>query len=167
MIQRYIGRFIDTFTLKLGSAVSWLALAMVLLTLAIVLLRYGFQIGAIPLQELVMYMHGLLFLFGIPTGILKDTHVRVDIVYSRLSKRTQNLINAIGHFVFLIPVSVFILVTSLPYVSASWRVLEGSSEVGGLPAIFLLKTVIPIAAGLMLLQGFSELLKFWQDRRSA
>ena len=132
---------------------------MVLVTVTIVVLRYVFEIGAIPLQESVMYMHGILFLLGIPYGINKDTHVRVDILYARLSEQQQALVNLIGHLIFLLPIAVFIVVTSWPYTLASWRVLEGSSEVGGLPAIFLLKTLIPITAILMGLQALSEAIK--------
>ena len=150
---------IDALNQNLARGIRWLALAMVLVTVTIVVLRYVFEIGAIPLQESVMYMHGILFLLGIPYGINKDTHVRVDILYARLSDRHQALVNLIGHLVFLLPIAVFIVVTSWPYTLASWRVLEGSSEVGGLPAIFLLKTLIPITAVLMGLQALSEATK--------
>ena len=132
---------------------------MVTTTLIVVILRYVFSIGAIAIQELTMYFHGILFLLAIPYGILKDTHVRVDLVYTRLSTERQNLINSIGHCLFLIPVGIFIVLTSLPYVEASWTIRERSSEVGGLPAIFALKACVPIAGGLLTLQGFSELIK--------
>ena len=151
--------FVDSITTGLARGIRWLALAMVLVTVAIVLLRYVFEIGAIPLQESVMYMHGLLFLLGIPYGIHKNTHVRVDILYTRFSVKHQSLIDLVGHLLFLLPIAVFILVTSWPYTVASWQVLEGSSEVGGLPAIFLLKTLIPLTAILMACQALAEALK--------
>lgn len=132
---------------------------MVVVTVLIVILRYLFAVGAIPLQESVLYMHGLLFLLAIAYGVQQDTHVRVDLLYSRLTDRQRQLVNLTGHIVFLLPVGIFMLVTTLPYVSASWRVLEGSSEVGGIPAIFLLKTLLPVMAALLVLQGLSEILK--------
>lgn len=132
---------------------------MVIVTVSIVVMRYGLEVGAIGLQESVMYMHGLLFLLGIPYGIQKQTHVRVDLLYSRLSPRGKRNIDLAGHVLFLLPVAVFILVTSVPYAMASWRVLEGSPEVGGIPAIFLLKTMIPVMAVLLLLQGANEIMK--------
>ena len=150
---------IDALNQNIARAIRWLALAMVLVTVTIVVLRYVFEIGAIPLQESVMYMHGILFLLGIPYGVNKNTHVRVDILYARLSAQRQTLVNLVGHLIFLLPIAVFILITSWPYTLASWRVLEGSSEVGGLPAIFLLKTLIPITAILLGLQALSEALK--------
>ena len=125
---------IDALNQNIARAIRWLALAMVLVTVTIVVLRYVFEIGAIPLQESVMYMHGILFLLGIPYGVNKNTHVRVDILYARLSAQRQTLVNLVGHLIFLLPIAVFILITSWPYTLASWRVLEGSSEVGGLPA---------------------------------
>ena len=124
---------------------------MVLLTITVVILRYVFAIGAIPLQESIMYMHGILFLTGIPYGIYKNTHVRVDIFYAQMKSTRKGLVDLCGHTLFLIPISTFILITSWPYTLASWRVLEGSAEVGGIPAVFLLKTLVPAAALLMLL----------------
>ncbi|NKC00427.1 MAG: TRAP transporter small permease subunit [Pseudomonadales bacterium] len=154
-----LAQVIDGLSIKLANAIRWLALAMVVVTLAIVVLRYAFEIGAIPLQESVMYMHGLLFLLGIPYGINKNSHVRVDILYSNLSPKRQAMIDLSGHVIFLLPIAIFILVTSWPYTLASWRVFEGSAEVGGVPGVFLLKTLIPITAVLMALQTFAEIIK--------
>ncbi len=159
--MRRLSQLVDHLDRTIARTVKWFSLAMVLITMAIVLLRYGFNVGAIALQESVMYLHGLLFLLGIPYGVLQDTHVRVDILYSRRSPQQRALINRCGHCLFLLPVSAFIFWTSLPYVQASWRVLEGSAEVGGLPAVFLLKTLIPVMAALLFLQGISQLIKSW------
>ncbi len=156
---------IDRLNEKLANTVRWLALAMVLITLTIVVLRYAFNMGAIVLQESVMYLHALLFMLAIPYGLKKDSHVRVDLVYSRLNEQHKSWVNLAGHVLFLLPLCVFIFVTSLPYVQASWRVLEGSSEVGGIPAVFLLKTLIPTMAVLLFLQGCSEIIKALQHAR--
>ena len=150
---------VDRIGHAIARAIRWLALLMVLITVAVVLMRYLFNTGAIPLQESVIYMHGVLFMLGIPYGLSRDTHVRVDLIYSRLSDSHKRYVDTAGHVLFLIPVSIFILVTSAPYVAASWRVLEGSAEVGGIPGIFLLKSLIPIMAVLLLLQGVSEILR--------
>ena len=154
-----IADHIDQLQTFLGRSIKWLGLAMVLMTVVVVILRYAFNTGAIALQESVLYMHGLLFLIGIPYGVLNNTHVRVDIFYARQSANVQKRIDALGHLLFLLPVAAFIFVTSLPYVKASWRVLEASPEVGGLPAVFLLKTLIPIMAALLFLQGLSQIVK--------
>lgn len=158
-------RVVDRMADTIASVLRWLPLLMVLTTLAVVILRYAFETGAIALQELVMYLHGLLFLVAIPYGLKQGTHVRVDLIYSRLSFRQQRYINLIGHILFLVPVAVFVFHTSLPYVAASWRVLEGSQEVGGIPGVFLLKTLIPVFAALLTLQGITEILRTYREIR--
>ena len=134
----------------------WLAIVMVGLTLSVVLLRYLFSSSTIFLQELITYAHALFFLLGIPLGILRDDHVRVDLVYSRLSERKQSIVNLLGHILFLLPLSALMLFWSTPYALSSWQIFEGSNEVGGVPAIFLLKSLLPITALLIALIGLSK-----------
>ena len=98
---------IDRINTVIAHAVRWLSLVMVVVTLSVVVLRYVFATGAIGLQESVMYMHGLLFMLGIPYGLLKGTHVRVDIVYSRLNETWQQRIDLAGHLLFLMPLAIF------------------------------------------------------------
>lgn len=105
-----------------------------------------------------MYMHALVFMLGIPYALKQGAHVRVDVFADRLGERGRAWVEVTGHCVFLIPVCLTIIIVSTPYVLASWRVFEGSSEVGGLPAVFLLKTLIPVTAALLMLQGIAELL---------
>ncbi len=150
---------IDKFTDGLGRAIAWLMLAMVLTTLAVVILRYALDQGAIILQESVMYLHGLAFMLGIPYALKEDAHVRVDIVYARLNPQGKAAVDLTGHVLFLIPLSLFILAYSWEYVANAWRIMEGSAEVGGLPAVFLLKTLIPAMAILVLVQGIAEILR--------
>ncbi|HCG71298.1 MAG TPA: C4-dicarboxylate ABC transporter permease [Gammaproteobacteria bacterium] len=133
----------------------WLALVMVLLTFAIVLLRYALNSGGALLPETVMYLHGTFFMLAIALGISENTHVRVDILYSRRIPAQQQWIDLAGHVLFLLPVAVFMIWVSLPYVSSSWQILEGSSEVGGIPGVFLLKTLMPLTGLLLLTQGIA------------
>jgi len=136
---------------------AWLTFLMALVTVLIVVLRYAFSEGAIMLQESVIYMHSLVFMLAIPYALRHDRHVRVDLVYARLAPRTRTWVDLVGHLIFLLPVCGLILYTSVSYVGSSWRVLEGSPEVGGIPAIFLLKTLIPIMAATLLTQGLAEI----------
>lgn len=152
-------RHIDRLTDAVGRGAAWLLPAMVAGTLIIVLLRYVFSQGAIALQESVLYLHGIAFMLGIPYALKVDAHVRVDLIYSRLGETGRTVVNLVGHLLFLVPVSVTIIAVSYPYAARSWRILEGSSEVGGLPAVFLLKTLIPVAAALLLLQGIAEIMR--------
>ena len=138
----------------------WLALAMVLLTFAIVILRYALNTGGVLLQESVMYLHGAFFMLAVALGVGENTHVRVDIFYSRLTPDQQGWIDLAGHILFLLPVAGFMVWVSLPYVGNSWRILEGSAEVGGIPAVFLLKTLIPLTGVLLILQGIAGIASF-------
>ena len=137
--------------------IRWLTLAMVVLTMGIVLLRYAFGSGSVFVQESIMYMHGILFMLAIPMGIADNSHVRVDIIYSNLSKKKRAVIDLLGHCIFLLPVAGFIFFISVGYVENSWRITEGSSEVGGIPSVFLLKTLLPVTAALIFLQGLASI----------
>lgn len=154
---------VDSVTERIGRGVAWLTFGMVAATLLVVTLRYGFDVGAILLQESVIYMHGLVFMLGIAYTLKQNGHVRVDLIYSRLTLRQQHWVNLTGHVLCLLPVGLFIFASSLDYVAASWRVLEGSPEVGGMPAVFLLKTLIPVMALTLLLQGAAEALRCVRD----
>ena len=160
-----LSRFIDRCNLGLGRATAWLTLLMALATAAVVALRYVFGQNTILLQEGVNALHGLVLMLGIAYTLLEKGHVRVDILHSRLAERRRRAVDGFGHAVFLLPVAALILLTSLPYVAQSWRVAEGSAEVGGLPGVYLLKTLIPVMAVLLFAQGLSELIKALGKRK--
>ena len=132
---------------------------MVLVTCVIVLARYLFNSGSIALQESVMYMHGTVFMLGIAFTLKEQGHVRVDVLHERLGLRARTVIEMTGSVLFLIPVSVVILLSSFEYVAFSWSLKESSAQPSGLPGVYLLKTLIPMMAGLLLLQGISEFIK--------
>jgi len=152
-------RALDSLNQRVGVAVAWLALAMVSVQFAIVILRYVFSIGFIPMQESVWYLHGLLFMLGAGFTLLHDGHVRIDIFYRTASPRRQALVDLIGVTFLLFPVCLLILHFSTSYVLNAWRVFEGSTEAGGIPGIFLLKSVIWAFVFLTLLQGLSLALR--------
>ena len=142
-----------------GRSIAWLTLGMVLITFAVVVLRYGLQIGSIALQESVTYLHAIVFMLGAAYTLKHDSHVRVDIFYQKVSPRTRAWTNLLGTLLLLFPTCVFIFASSLDYVASSWSIQEGSRETGGLDGVFLLKTVIPLMAVLLLLQGCSLALR--------
>lgn len=123
--------------------------------LIIVILRYFFDLGWIALQESVSYMHALVFMLGIGWTLQQEQHVRVDIFYQRFGKKGRAWVDLVGTLLLLTPICLFLIWSSLEYVENSWSEFEGSSEAGGLPGVFLLKSVIPLAASLLLLQGIS------------
>lgn len=148
-------RAIDAVNEYIGRYVAWLALLMVVVQFVVVVMRYVFGIGSIMMQESIVYMHGLLFMLGAGYTLLHGGHVRVDVFYRPASPTFKAWVDLMGVIVLLIPVTVLIFVYSLPYVQNSWHVLEGSKETSGIPAVFLLKTVILVFAGLIILQGVS------------
>lgn len=150
---------IDAFTNRSGRVLAWLALLMALLTALVVLLRYGFNIGSIAAQEAVTYMHGTLFMLGAAYALKSGAHVRVDIFYRSFSPRTKAWVNSLGGIVFLLPLCVFICGISINYVAESWAIRESSPEPGGIPAVFLLKTLLPLMALNLFLQGLAETLR--------
>ncbi len=152
-------RFIDTITLSIGKAISWLLLVMVLVSFIIVLLRYGFNIGWIAMQESVLYMHGFIFMLGAAYTLKADGHVRVDIFYQKFSQKQQALVNIIGGLFLLLPICGFIFYISFDYVQMSWHIMEKSPEAGGLPFVYLSKSFILLFCVFLSLQGFAEIIR--------
>ena len=107
-----------------------------------IVLRYLFNINYIFLQELVMYMHAFIFLFGVSLCMNDDAHVRIDIISSKLDQGYRKLIDKIGLYILVIPFCLFVFYESTEMITRSWVMLEGSSEPGGLPIVFLLKSSI-------------------------
>ena len=155
-------RFIDWS----GRTVSWLTLLMVIVTFIIVVLRYVFDIGWIALQESVTYMHAMVFLVGASWTLQQEAHVRVDIFYSRFSPRTKAWVDLGGSLLLLLPVMAFVAWISWTYVLDSWGVFEGSREAGGLPAVFLLKSLILVMAVMLILQALVQIARSVQTLRN-
>jgi TRAP-type mannitol/chloroaromatic compound transport system permease small subunit len=145
--------WLDLINDWVGRSIAWLALAMVLVTFLVVVLRYGFDAGSIALQESVTYMHATLFMLGAAYTLQLNGHVRVDIFYQRFSRRGRAWVDLLGTLVLLMPVSLYILTTSWDYVMVSWSLKEGSREAGGLPYVYALKTLLLAMPLLLLLQG--------------
>lgn len=150
---------LDRISTGLGRATAWLGLALVLVTFMVVVLRYLLDSGSIAMQESALYLHATLFMLGAAWTLKMDGHVRVDVLYRHFSARGKALADLFGTLVFLLPTCLFLLWISLDYVEAAWRVHEGSPEAGGLPFVYLLKTLIPVTALLLILQGLSQLLR--------
>ncbi len=158
-VLRALVHYIDTFTEHSGRLLAWLVVMMALLTSVIVVMRYGFNTGSMMGQEAVIYMHGSLFMLGSAYALKSGAHVRVDIFYRNFSPRAQAWVNSLGGIVFLMPLCAFIGFASWNYVSESWIVRETSSQPGGIPAVFLLKSIIPLMAFNLFLQGLAETLR--------
>lgn len=142
-----------------GGGVRWLVIAMIVVQFAIVLLRYVFGISYMFLTESVLYMHAALFMLGVGYTLLVDQHVRVDIFYAGLSRRGRALVDLFGGVFLLLPSMTVIAVATWPFVRASWRIREGAISAGGIPASFLLKTLITAFCVLLIIQGLASILR--------
>jgi TRAP-type mannitol/chloroaromatic compound transport system permease small subunit len=143
-----------------GRIIAWGMLPMVAIQFVIVLLRYWFDIGWIWMQEGVLWMHAAVFMLASAYTLHHDEHVRVDIFYRNLGRRGRTVVDISGTVFLLLPMMIFLMIASWDYVSVSWAIEEGSREAGGLPYPFvpLLKSLIPLTAGLVVLQGIANLL---------
>lgn len=150
---------IDRLIAAIGRAVIWLCLALVLLQFTVVVLRYALGIGSIWLSESVIYVHAALFLLAAAWTLQQGGHVRVDVFYSKASPRTKAAVDLAGALLLLLPFMAVIMWFALPYVARSWAILERSREASGLPLVYVLKTLIPLFALLIALQGISQAIR--------
>jgi TRAP-type mannitol/chloroaromatic compound transport system permease small subunit len=150
---------IDRATAALGRAVMWCALFVVLVQFCVVVMRYAFGIGSLWLSESIIYAHAALFMLAAAWTLRENGHVRVDIFYADAPPRRKALVDLLGALLLLIPFAVTLAWLSLPYVARSWAIFERSRETSGLPAVFLLKTLIPLFALTMALQGVAQAIR--------
>lgn len=160
---------IDRVHAMIGRGAAWLCLFVVLVQFVVVVLRYGFGIGSIWLTESILYGHAALFMLAAAWTLGAGGHVRVDVFYAEASPRRRAQIDLCGALLLLLPFMAVLLWFSLPYVCRSFAILERSREASGLPGVFLLKTLIPLFALMMALQGIAQAIRaadmLWNGRR--
>ena len=147
----------DALNHAVAMGVRWLVLAMALIQFAIVVVRYAFGVNSIAAQESVLYLHATIFMLGAGYTLAIDKHVRVDVFYSKLSGAKRRGIDIAGHLFLLIPAMLALLYWSWTSVANSWSILEGPISVGGLQAVFLMKSLTPLFCVLLLLQSLAHL----------
>lgn len=146
---------IDACNEYIGRIVSWVTLLLVIVVFVDVVMRYAFKTSFVFTQELEWQVFAFIFLMGAGYTLLRDGHVRVDIIYQKLPIKQQAWINLIGTILFLIPGCLLVIDTSWSFVLNSFAVMEGSPDPGGIPYRFIIKSVIPLGFILLLLQGIS------------
>lgn len=157
-LSQSISSFIYRFNELLGRSVAWLTGAMAVMVVVVVVLRTFFNSGSIAMQESITYMHACVFMLCLAYTAQHNEHVRVDIVYRRLSRRAQAWVDACGAIVLLLPFSVFLALVGWRFASESWDVMEHSINAGGIPAVYLLKSLMPLASILLAVRAFAEVL---------
>lgn len=150
---------IDRLISGIGRVAAWLILLVVLLQFTLVVARYLFGLGSIWLSETVIYAHAAVFMLAAAWTLRAEGHVRVDVFYADASPRTRAFIDLVGAILLLLPFMLVLLWLSVPYVARSWAILEHSQEASGLPLVYVLKTLIPVFAMLMALQGVAQAIR--------
>mgnify|MGYP001548858113 CR=1 FL=1 len=152
---------LDKISIVSGRITSWLTLAMVIVTVIVVVMRYLFDAGAVWLQESVVWMHAVVFMIGAAYTLQQDEHVRVDIFYRDMTQRRRAVIDLLGTLLFLLPLCVFLGYKAWDFVVVSWQLAESSREPGGMPYPFipLLKSVLLVMPLLLVLQGVAILIR--------
>ena len=163
--MRELARRIDAWQERFGRGVSWLSLVMILVVFGDVLMRYLFRMTYVATQELEWYLFGTLYLLAAGYTLLHDEHVRVDIVYSKLTPRRRAWLNFVLFWVFFFPSCLLVIYTAWPFVRNSWPVWEGSPDPGGIPGRWVLKSMIIVGFVLLLVQGISETIKAFYRAR--
>ena len=156
-----ISEILDDFTEVTGKVISWLVLFLVMLVSYDVTMRYLFQSGSIALQELEWHIFSLIILLGSAYTIKHDGHVRLDLVYQSkfMNDYRRAWVNFLGSLLFLIPFCILVIVSSWQFIHLAFIHGEGSPDPGGLPYRWIIKFAIPVSFILLLLQGFSYMIK--------
>jgi TRAP-type mannitol/chloroaromatic compound transport system permease small subunit len=159
-------RIIDAINRGIARVVRWFALGMVLVQFGIVIGRYVFGVNSIWMQESVLYLHSALFMLAAGYTLLVDKHVRVDVFYAKASPVVRRRIDIAGHVFLLLPSMMALAWWSWPSVRNSWKIFEGPMSVGGIEAVFLLKSLIPLFCGLIVLQSLAILARLFCGTRA-
>jgi len=153
-----ISHAIDTLNERVGRTVLWLVLVMALVSASNALARYLFNLSSNAWLELQWYLFASVFLLCAGYTLLHNEHIRIDVVSSRLSRRSQLWIDILGTLFFLLPVSIFIMWLSWPVFVNAWTSQEISGNAGGLIR-WPVRLLVPLGFFLLSLQGLSELIK--------
>jgi TRAP-type mannitol/chloroaromatic compound transport system permease small subunit len=156
---RTVADVIDRLNDRLGRAVSWLTLVLVVTTASVAILRYVLSSGWVWMQDAYLWAFGTMIFMGAAYALLHDKHVRVDFFYNSRGDRYRAAIDLFGAILFLFPTIGVLVWINYPYVSNSWGRFEGSLEAGGLPGVFLLKSILILFCVPLAVQGISFVIR--------
>jgi len=162
-VLKKLSQYLNTINEVIGRAIAWLVLALTVIVVYDVSMRYLFREGSVALQEIEWHFFALIFLLGAAYTYKHNDHVRVEIIYQRLNPRQQLWVDALGDLFFLIPLCVIVIKSSWPFVGLAYDIMERSPDAGGLPWRYLIKSAIPAGFGLLALQAIANVIdKFTQ-----
>lgn len=163
-VQRF--RLIERLIRTVGAFSAAVMGALVLLVVFDATRRYLFHEGSVALQELEWHLFDVVIMLGVAYAMHRGAHVRVDIFYERFSPRTKHIVNLVTMLLFVLPVSALIIYVSYHYVLMSFTQMESSSDPGGLPYRYLVKSLIPLAFSLLILQAIREIANTWHELKA-
>lgn len=150
---------LNRFVQSIGHLFAWANVILIGVILTQVVMRYGFNKGLVPLEELMWHFYAVAFMFGLSFAVTNDSHIRVDIVHMNLSRKSQHIWEIFGILVFLLPMVAVVFHQSLEWVGYAYRMGEGSANPTGLPHRWIIKSVIPISFFLLGLAAISRLIR--------
>ena len=154
-----ISKFIDKINTYIGYLCGIFAFSMVLIVFTVVVLRYGFSIGFIWMQEIYVWLHSFIFMLGSGFTYLANEHVRIDVFYRDASEKYKATVDLLGNLILLLPFLYIIWKYSYPFVYRSFLMNEVSREAGGMPALYILKSAILWFCFVLFIQIISNVIK--------
>jgi TRAP-type mannitol/chloroaromatic compound transport system permease small subunit len=153
-----VSRAIDAFTRWTGKRLAWLILVAVIVSALNAIVRKAFDTSSNSWLELQWVLFSIVFLLCSPWTLLDNEHIRIDIVNNMLPNRVRDIIDLVGHALFLLPLTVVMIITGVPFFLRSFEINEQSGNAGGLPQ-WPAKSLIMLGFAFLLVQGISELIK--------
>jgi TRAP-type mannitol/chloroaromatic compound transport system permease small subunit len=153
-----LSRLIDGMNERIGRSMIWLILVVVVVSAGNAVFRFAFNMSSNSLLEIQWYLFSAIFMFSTGYVLQKNEHIRIDVVISRFSERTQNWVDVFGFVVFLLPMAIMLAYLSWPVFTLAWTSGEMSSNPGGLIR-WPVRLMMPVGFALLILQGVSELIK--------
>lgn len=151
--------FLNAIVRRIAETAAWLNVALIAVILLQVVMRYGFNKGLVPLEELMWHLFAIAFMFGMAYSITNDSHIRVDIVHMNLPRRAQHVLEILGILLLLFPFLWILFDHSIGWAYEAWRVGESSANPTGLPHRWIIKSVVPLTALLMFIAALARLIQ--------
>jgi TRAP-type mannitol/chloroaromatic compound transport system permease small subunit len=151
--------FLNGIVRHVAQTAAWLNVVLIGVILTQVVLRYGFNRGLVPLEELMWHLYAVAFMFGLAHAVANDSHIRVDLVSMKMPEWLRHLVEILGIVLLFMPFLWIVFHHSLDWVADSFRVGEGSTSPQGLPYRWIVKSVIPISFALMFLAALARLIQ--------
>lgn len=157
--MRLFIQFLESINRSIAAVLRYFVLLMLLIQFLVVVLRYTMGYSAVAMSESVLYLHAFIFMLAAGYTLLINSHVRVDIFYEKFSPKVKTWIDVLGCSLLLIPSLITVLYWSTPSVYNAFKIKEGALSVGGIPASWVLKLLIPLFCILLLIQCVAFILR--------